>query len=267
MSQFSPLDRIEQGLAAGGRLHLFLDYDGTLVPIAPTPEQAQPDADLLDLLTRLGQATRIRTIILSGRPLASLQAMLLVPGLTLAGTYGIEIQLPDGIRVTRVEETSIRAQIAKIDLAWHELIPLHWGFLIENKGLSIALHARFVHPEMRDAILPRAERIARQHARLDIFRILSDTDFLEIAPRQAHKGKAVEWFLGTSPLPNELLAYFGDDDKDAEAFTMIQHYKGYAIQVGTRYQFPDADAYIASSEIVRDWLKRFRDVVSQVEKV
>jgi trehalose-phosphatase len=86
------LARILRHLHAGGGLVLFLDYDGTLVPIARTPAEAQPDGALLALLADLARAPAFDTIVLSGRPLSSLQAMLPVPGLTLAGTYGVEIR-------------------------------------------------------------------------------------------------------------------------------------------------------------------------------
>src|SRR5512133_3671306 len=80
-------------LRRGGRLFLFLDYDGTLVPIAPTPPEAIPDEALLALLRELTERDSIRTAILSGRPLRELQSMLPIPRLIFAGLYGVEMQI------------------------------------------------------------------------------------------------------------------------------------------------------------------------------
>ncbi|MGH9374081.1 MAG: trehalose-phosphatase, partial [Vicinamibacterales bacterium] len=54
------------------RLALLLDYDGTLVPIAPTPELAQPQADLLSLLGALAARPGTCVHLVSGRPSAVL---------------------------------------------------------------------------------------------------------------------------------------------------------------------------------------------------
>src|SRR5512140_3187692 len=83
-------------LKEGAHLTLFLDYDGTLVPIAPTPAQAVADPSLLELLGALSQNPQIRAVIVSGRPLEDLRRMLPVAGLTIAGLYGSETWLADG---------------------------------------------------------------------------------------------------------------------------------------------------------------------------
>src|SRR5262249_20855323 len=48
--------------------HLFLDYDGTLVPFAARPERAPPDRELLSLLQRLCERPGTEVHLVSGRP-------------------------------------------------------------------------------------------------------------------------------------------------------------------------------------------------------
>ena len=55
------------------KLRLLLDYDGTLVPLARSPELAAPDDDLLLLLERLAGSPRIQLDIVSGRPHETLE--------------------------------------------------------------------------------------------------------------------------------------------------------------------------------------------------
>lgn len=257
------LQIIQAHLRTGGSLRLFLDYDGTLVPIARTPEEARPDAALLELLARLASTSQIQLMILSGRSLASLQAMLPMPGIMLAGTYGIEIQTPDSQVVTRLERKQIRPKIAKIKSAWRKLIAKRSGFWLEDKGLSIALHARFANSQERAVIVLSAQVIARMINRFSNFRILADVDFLEVAPALAHKGKTVEWLLSQNPLNKELLVYFGDDDKDEEAFEVVQRLGGYTVLVGNPRRSIKANEHLPSPDTVHQWLNVFCSAVSE----
>ncbi len=140
MADSPVLHKIIAHRRGGGRLTLLLDYDGTLVPIAPTPDEALPDNVLLDLLKDLTGIPMTDTIILSGRPLESLRSMLPIPGLILAGTYGLELQRGDGVSAGQAPE-QIRPIIARIQASWRELIDGRDGFLLEDKGLAVALHA------------------------------------------------------------------------------------------------------------------------------
>lgn len=241
---------------AGGPLELFLDYDGTLVPIAPTPGEARPDAELLDLLARLVQLDRIRVAILSGRPLSSLAEMLPVPGLRLAGTYGLELQTLPAPPRARAEITEYRPTIERVKRVWADLVHGRSGFMLEDKGLAFALHARFAAPADAEAVLPQARRRAVELVDPQAFRILGGDRFLEVAPAMAHKGRAVEWLLANDALPEGLPVYFGDDDKDEEAFEVVRERGGVPVVVGVRRGRTAAVARLASPADVRNWLRQ-----------
>ncbi len=66
--------RIVREFQSAGRRLLLLDYDGTLVPIRPTPEQATPAPGLLAILGRLARIGDV--VIVSGRTRAALDAWL-----------------------------------------------------------------------------------------------------------------------------------------------------------------------------------------------
>ena len=195
MIESKVLANIRRQLRSGRRLVLFLDYDGTLVPIARTPDEAQPDGTLLTLLNDLTHVSVIHTIILSGRPLSSLQAMLPIPGLILAGTYGMEVQWDGKVMTRGVSLAQIRPVIAQVKTEWEGLTDKRSGFLLEDKGLAIALHARWADPTEADTILNAARVTATQTISSDYFRILGGDRFLEVAPAAAHKGHTVEWLL------------------------------------------------------------------------
>lgn len=248
---------IQQHVRSGGCLALFLDYDGTLVPIARIPGEAQPDGALLALLADLARASAFDTIILSGRPLASLQAMLSVPGLTLAGTYGVEIQRDGKTMARGVKAMQLRPSVVQIKSEWERLTNGRAGFLLEDKGLAIALHARWAEPAAAGLVLEAARATAARLLPPTQFRILGGDRFLEAAPVAAHKGQAVDWLLSQLHDPGALPVYFGDDDKDEEAFVVVRRRGGIPIGVGTRFPLESALARLPSPEVAREWLRGF----------
>ena len=70
------------------RLRLLLDYDGTLVPLARSPELAAPDCELLALLSRLAATPGIEVEIVSGRPRETLSDWLGDLPITLWAEHG-----------------------------------------------------------------------------------------------------------------------------------------------------------------------------------
>ncbi len=243
-----------QHVQRGGRLWLFLDYDGTLVPIAPTPDQARPDAALRNLLTHLARLPALRVVILSGRPLTSLQALLPETGLILAGLYGLEIEWPDTTVTQRINHTELRPIIEQVLADWAALTGSHPGFFIEDKGVAATLHADFASDEDAETVLPLAQKIAARLATDTNFRPLRGQRFLDLVPTQAHKGESVAWFLDRDTLPDAPPIYFGDDENDEAAFPVVQQRNGRAIGVGS-FQLAHADEYLSSPAEVRAWLE------------
>jgi trehalose 6-phosphate synthase/phosphatase len=67
---------VARTLAAGKRIALFLDYDGTLREIEREPDAAKPTAEIKELLHRLSQHPNLDVTILSGRSQENLEAFL-----------------------------------------------------------------------------------------------------------------------------------------------------------------------------------------------
>jgi trehalose 6-phosphate synthase/phosphatase len=248
-------ETIRSAIREGERLWVFLDYDGTLVPIARTPKEAVPDSSLLDLLTRLACNGVFLPVIISGRPLASLKQMLPVSGLILAGTYGTEIQMPDGKQILRSDAGRVRPVIECIKRAWIEMIDDREGFFIEDKGMAIALHARFADHRMAPLILAKARATADDLIRGKAVRLLGGDRFLEAAPSNADKREAVDWILDRFGYQRDIPVYFGDDDKDEAAFTAIRRRGGFSFVVGDRQLHIRAFLRLQSPQDVRTWLE------------
>jgi trehalose 6-phosphate phosphatase len=255
MSQ-GPID-VAGRLGQAKRIRLFLDYDGTLADFAPTPEHVHPDPDLVALLTRLAQHPRLRVAVVSGRRLSHVERLVPVPGILLAGTYGIELLTPEGERIDRLEYGAVRPTLETLKPQWANLIAGREGFFLEDKGWALALHARFADGHESDRILAEARRMAIEaigETGSGLFRLLGGHKFLEIGPRLAHKGRTVEYLLSRYPWPGSLPVYLGDDDKDEEAFVVIKAQGGVAIVVTPEPRETKADWRLPSTQAARRWL-------------
>jgi trehalose-phosphatase len=254
---------ISERISRAERLWLFLDYDGTLADFAPTPEHVDPDPELLELLAGLAGLPDLRLAVVSGRRLGHVQKLVPVPGILLAGTYGIELQTAEGERIDRLDHATVRPTLDAVKPAWADLIDGREGFFLEDKGWALALHARFAGEAEAESVLATARRIAvtaTREAAPELFRLLGGHKFLEIGPRLAHKGRAVAYLLDRDPWPGALPVYLGDDDKDEEAFGVIKARGGIAILVAREPRETGADFRLASPQEARRWLETIEKV-------
>lgn len=260
---FPPHSEIERRAVEAERLWLFLDYDGTLADFAPTPEHVDPDPDLVALIARLARHPRIRVAVVSGRRLRHVQKLIPVPGVLLAGTYGIELQTPEGERIDRLDYDRLRPALDRLKPKWATLIDEREGFFLEDKGWALALHARFAAKCEAERVLTEAQQLATaaiERADAETFRLLGGHRFLEIGPRLAHKGVAVAYLLDRYPWRGALPLYLGDDDKDEEAFEVIHERGGIAVVVASEPRPSSADLRLESPQVARRWLEALLNV-------
>ena len=240
-------------------LWLFLDYDGTLAEFAPTPEDILPDEALITLIEELVHQPDIRVTIISGRRLAHIQELVPVADMLIAGTYGLEIQTPDGAIIHRLDYGEVRPLLDDLKKEWEQLLAGRSGFFLEDKGWTLAIHAKDAIEETAEIMLQQARRQANiilEQAPGDIFRLQGGHRFLECGPRAADKKRTVEYVLSTFPWYDDaLLVYLGDDDKDEVAFGAIQEEGGMVVAVGNRLRESTADCWLSSPQSVRDWLQ------------
>jgi trehalose 6-phosphate phosphatase len=235
-------------------LWLFLDYDGTLAEFAPSPDIVTPDPELITLLTRLVARPGLRLAVISGRRLSHIQNLIPIPGIWLAGTYGIELLAPSGEQIDRLVYRSIRPALDQLKPRWEHLTASRPGFYLEDKGWSLAIHARLASDKDGKDILQEAKRQAEEMIGEAKLRLRGGHKFLELCPTDADKGRAIEYILTVDALPGSRPVFIGDDDKDEPAFKMVKAHDGFAIVVTSEERPTQADYSLDSPGAVRAWL-------------
>ncbi len=203
---------------AAHRLALLLDYDGTLVPFAATPDLAPPDAKLLTLLRRLAARPRTEVHIVSGRKQGTLDRWFGSLPIGLHAEHGFWTRPPGGEwRSADVPPATWREPVLAILRDFAERTP---GSLIEEKTAGLAWHYRAAEPEYGAA---QAKELSLHLATLLSnvpVEILRGDMVIEIRPHGIHKGRVVSEVL-TRAEPDTLLLAMGDDRTDEDLFAAL----------------------------------------------
>ncbi len=204
-------------LRRAGRLFLFFDYDGTLVPIAPTPAAARPDPALVRLIGRLAAAPGVRVALVSGRDLDDVAGMFPLPQIYLAGCHGAELQFPGGRKSAPAGGAG--QALAQLADRLQRKLAGRQGFFVERKKYSLALHYRLADPAEVPAALAAFRESARDAVRAHGLVFTTGKKVLELRPRDVDKGRAVRRLL--EEYPGALPVYLGDDVTDEDAFAAL----------------------------------------------
>jgi trehalose 6-phosphate phosphatase len=256
--RFTSEKELNQWVSEAERIWLFLDYDGTLADFTRTPDMIKPDAQLIDLIKRLVHKSSLRLAIVSGRSLRDLQALLPVKGIYLAGTYGIEVLTAEEERIQRDDYAVVRPYLDSLKPLWEEIVAGRKGYYLEDKGWSLALHARFAPEKEARRVISSIQQTLNQELITDEYQLIKQQKFLEVCSARAHKGRAVSFLLNSFPLPGARIVYIGDDTNDAEAFETIHDKGGVAIAVAQYFGYirsSGGDYVFKSPKAVRKWLE------------
>jgi len=225
---------------------LFLDIDGTLLDIAPTPDAVSVDATLLNLLRRLERACDGAIALITGRPIAAVDALFAPLQLPVAGVHGFERRNAQGhyFRPGFVGAglSYLRSEVTALAQA----LP---GVLLEDKGCAFALHYRQA-PNLEDTVRLRLARLVS--AALPAFELLDGDHVVEVKPIEHDKSTAIEAFMQEDPFAGRMPVFIGDDTTDLDGFVAMKRFNGLAIAVGSRIP---GERRLAGPRDVRAWLE------------
>jgi trehalose 6-phosphate phosphatase len=244
-------DAIVQRLAARPPA-VFLDYDGTLVPIAPRPDQARLPETRRAMLERLASACPVA--IVTGRALDDIERLVDSTRLYYAASHGYDISGPAGVRHQPAPSLSRDIDVVASRLSPHvERVP---GAVMESKVFSIAVHFRLVSPGA-EQVLEQAidEALADRPALTKA----SGKMLFEIRPSMDwHKGAALSWLLDhfAARGPMRVPLFIGDDTTDEDALRAVAPI-GVGVFVGPPPPWNTAAHYgLADARAVETFVRR-----------
>ncbi|RAM61522.1 trehalose phosphatase [Herbaspirillum rubrisubalbicans] len=203
---------------------LFLDFDGTLVDLAPQPEEIVVPPELITLLQRIQQESDGALAIVSGRPLDQLDFFLAPLRLPAAGVHGAERRTADG----RILQQPV-PDVHHLRQRLLGLVESHPGLQLELKRGALALHYRHAaHLEQR-CVETMMDALRHEPG----FTLLHGKMVVEAKP-PINKGDAVAAFLHEAPFRGRRPVFIGDDVTDEAGFAIAQGevFGGLGIKIG-----------------------------------
>jgi trehalose 6-phosphate phosphatase len=220
---------------------LFMDLDGTLLDIAPSPERVVIPSDLVADLEAASNALGGALAIVTGRMMSEVDALLSPLRLPGAGEHGAVVRLPNG-QCEQIDAT--------VPSSWFEALTAvaaeKPGVFIERKRHSVVAHyRRSAHHEdfLRGFC---GELVAGSESD---FEILQCKMALEIRPCTANKARPVERLMGLKPFDGRRPVFVGDDVTDRDGFRAAVALGGDGYDVFLRFA--------GRPKEVRAWLKSF----------
>jgi trehalose 6-phosphate phosphatase len=202
---------------------LFLDFDGTLVDIAPQPEDVVVPDQLVHTLEQLHAYLGGALALISGRPLEQIDAFLRPLVVPAAGVHGAERRSASG-ELSLVSTHPLQA----VEGAALALAARDERLRVEVKRGSIALHYRQA-PELEGECVATMQRAVENSPGLTLLR---GKMVVEAKPGGASKGAAIEAFMGEPPFTGRTPVFVGDDITDEVGFATVQRMRGLGIKVG-----------------------------------
>lgn len=209
-------------------LALFLDIDGTLLDFAGRPQAVEVAPVLPDLLARVGDTLDGAFALLSGRPLAQIDALFGLPRIAAAGLHGAELRFPDGQVQRSTNGASLPAGFADRARALVAALP---GVLVEDKGAALALHYRAA-PAAQAAVQRAAVQLSVMAG--ENYTLQHGNHVVEIKPAASDKGTALAALMDAAPFAGRRPWMLGDDLTDEHAFAEVDSRGGASVIVGER---------------------------------
>ncbi len=229
---------------------LFLDFDGTLVDIAATPEGVVVPASLIVNLGRLQQLFGGALALVSGRPIETLDRFLAPLRLAATGIHGAQMRLFPGGAIEQPAAALSPALIEAVQRFAEEEPEAR----LEWKGLSVAIHYP-ARSELAGRIGLRLQHLVAGH---DGCVLQWGRNVCEILSVQVSKGMAMNRMLALPPFRGRRPIMIGDDLTDLAGFSAAQVHGGLGFKVAGGPFSPDESVFGSPAD-VRRWIAALAD--------
>ncbi len=230
-------------MRSGQPVSVFLDFDGTLVDIAATPDGIDVPTGLGDALRELADRLEGRLALVSGRSISNIEGFTGKLAIARAGSHGADMRLPDNTPLAAAPEPFPPEVLRELTI----FASTH-GFSLEEKPHGAALHYR-ANPDLEAQGLAYARQLADAHG----LALKQGKCVVELVHPGAEKGAAVKAFMEHRAFAGSHPVFIGDDVTDEDGFAAVAEYGGTAILVGDRTP-TQAQYSLANPAEVLSWL-------------
>jgi len=227
---------------------LFLDFDGTLVPIRKDPNGSHLPLGVKTLFESILDSERAFIAVLSGRSLSDLQSRLSMDGLFYVGSHGLEISGP-GMRFVHRNAYSAKPAIDSILQNLKNELNGYEGIMVEEKPYSFAVHYRNADKSIVPFVRKTFYEMVENHPFYGhSLSIMKGKKVLELLPSGSwSKGEAALYLI--KRLNGKYLPIcVGDDTTDETLFNVFSG-SGITVRVG-----------LSTKTVARYYLKRQSEV-------
>jgi trehalose-phosphatase len=212
------------------RAAIFLDVDGTLAPIAPTPGEATVPAPTRERVAELASTDGTTVALVSGRAAADAGRLVGIDGLWVVGNHGMELLAPDGTLSPDERITPWMGPIREV-VPEAERIASRWsGVFVEDKQWTLSVHHRLASDEDGAAATEALRELAEERG----LRMTLGKQVVELRPPiDVHKGTALVALARqlAGPQLDAALLYAGDDRTDEDAFVELRAAAPWAVTI------------------------------------
>ncbi|MDD2679575.1 MAG: trehalose-phosphatase [Candidatus Omnitrophica bacterium] len=258
-----------KGRIQGRYLFLFLDFDGTLAPIAETPAKAVIPQETKKLLNKLAKRKHIRIAIISGRSLGNIKNKLGLNNIIYSGNHGLEIEGPK-VKFSPLISRGYKIALKTIKNTLARKLRLVKGVILEDKSISLSLHYRLVDDKQVFRVKTIFHETVIRYLLGDRIKAKEGKKVLEVRPPlEWDKGKVILWLLARQKFAkygNKILPlYIGDDLTDEDAFKALRRI-GITVFVGRPTQSSKAKYYLKDTCEVTKLLRGILEIQSENQK-
>lgn len=213
------LTMVANGFMVSRRKVFFLDYDGTLVPIGDSPDDARPTEEALSVLRLLSSRPDTDVVIITTRPRRFMEPLAAqLPGVQVASENGAWVYSSGRWTLNvSMKGTEWKTEVLKIMDSFTRRTP---GSMVEEKEYSVTWHYRLAPKEIGEAraaeLMDVLGRFAAVHKYLSV---VKGVKAVEVRLSELSKPKAASYWLSSAHY--DFIFAAGDSQDDEDLFSAL----------------------------------------------
>ncbi|OGU63411.1 MAG: trehalose-phosphatase [Stygiobacter sp. RIFOXYC12_FULL_38_8] len=249
---------IFDGIKTARQIILFLDYDGTLVPIMEKPSLAVMSYQMEEILRDLNRKGNISIFLVTGRAHSDIKKIFRVKDVTIISNHGFQIT-GKNINWSHPDIKHFLPSLRKTKLLLMKKLNFFPSTFLEDKRITMTVHFRNAEKKHIPLLKKTVRNIVVNYK--EDLHTTSGKKVVEVRPNiRWNKGEAVLKIMKRLRIRNEAtkILYVGDDKTDEDAFKALKH-KAVTIVVG-RKQNSHANYYVRNTDEVQKVLQSIHSI-------